>query len=109
MTAMALIAGFGGVTLGRHSERSPQERRDSAARLGHKLLIPALLIPATTMIGSTLLKDVKIDGAFLLDPKNVTLAALGCGSIVAVAAACWLTRSTPVQALREQRRLVDQL
>jgi uncharacterized membrane protein len=109
MTAMALIAGFGGVTLGRHSERSHQERRDSAARLGHKLLLPALLIPLVTMIGSTLLKDVRIGGAFLLDPKNVTLAALGCGSIIAVAAACWLTRSTPLQALREQRRLVDQL
>ncbi len=109
MTAMALIAGFGGVTLGRHSERSPQERRDSAARLGHKLLIPALLIPLTTIVGSTLLKDVQIDGAFLLDPKNLTLASLGCGSILAVAAACWLTRSTPLQAMREQRRLVDQL
>jgi uncharacterized membrane protein len=109
MTTMALIAGFGGVTLGRHSERSPQERRDSAARLGHKLLVPALLIPLVTMIGSTLLKDVKINGAFLLDPKNLTLAALGCGSVIAVAAACWLTRSTPLQALREQRRLVDQL
>ena len=109
MTAMALIAGFGGVTLGGHSERSPQERRDSAARLGHKLLIPALLIPLTTIVGSTLLKDVKIDGAFLLDPKNLTLASLGCGSILAVVAACWLTRSTPLQAMREQRRLVDQL
>ena len=109
MTAMALIAGFGGVALGGHGERSPQERRDSAARLGHKLLIPALLIPLTTMVGSTLLKDVKIGGAFLLDPKNLTLAALGCGSMLAVAAACWLTRSTPLQAMREQRRLVDQL
>ncbi|MFA9215569.1 MAG: DUF979 domain-containing protein [Sphingomonadaceae bacterium] len=109
MTAMALIAGCGGVTLGRHSERSPEQRRASAAQLGHKLLLPALLIPLTTMIGSTVLKDVKIDGAFLLDPKNVTLAALGCGAILAVALACWLTRSTPLQALREQRRLVDQL
>jgi uncharacterized membrane protein len=109
MTAMALIAGFGGVAMGRHGERSAQQRRDSAARLGHKLLLPALLIPLATMLGSTLLKDVKVDGAFLLDPKNLTLASLGCGSILAVAAACWLTRSTPLQALREQRRLVDQL
>jgi uncharacterized membrane protein len=61
------------------------------------------------MIGSTLLKDVKIDGAFLLDPKNLTLASLGCGSIIAVAAACWLTRSTPMQAMRESRRLIDHL
>jgi uncharacterized membrane protein len=59
MVVMALIAGFGGVTLGRYGDRSVEERRSSAQRLGHKLLIPALLIPVTTVIGSTLFKDVK--------------------------------------------------
>ena len=109
MVVMALIAGFGGVALGRHVERTPQERQGSAARLGHKLLLPALAIPVVTMIGSTLLKDVQFDGRFLLDQKNLTLASLGCGSLIAVAIACALTRATPVQALRESRRLVDHL
>jgi uncharacterized membrane protein len=109
MVLMALIAGFGGVRLGRYGERTPEQRRDSAQRLGHRLLIPALIIPAATMIGSTLLKDVKLDGLFLLDPKNATLISLGCGSLMAVAAACWLTRATPLQAMRESRRLVDHL
>ena len=109
MVVMALLAGFGGVALGRHGERSPQERQSSAARLGHKLLLPALAIPFVTMIGSTLLKDVQFDGRFLLDQKNLTLASLGCGSLIAVAIACALTRATPVQALRESRRLVDHL
>jgi uncharacterized membrane protein len=109
MVAMALIAGFGGVTLGRYGERTAEQRRDSAQRLGHKLLIPALLIPLTTVIGSTLFKDVKWDGLFLLDPKNITLVSLGCGSLFAVATACWLTRSTPLQAMRESRRLIDHL
>jgi uncharacterized membrane protein len=109
MVAMALIAGFGGVTLGRYVDRSDEERRSSAQRLGHKLLIPALLIPITTVIGSTLFKDVKWEGLFLLDPKNLTLVSLGCGSLFAVATACWLTRSTPMQAMRESRRLIDHL
>jgi len=109
MVVMALLAGFGGVALGRHGERTPQERQSSAARLGHKLLLPALAIPFVTMIGSTLLKDVQFDGRFLLDQKNLTLASLGCGSLIAVAIACALTRATPVQALRESRRLVDHL
>lgn len=109
MVVMALIAGFGGVALGRHGERTPQERQSSAARFGHKLLLPALAIPFVTMIGSTLLKDVQFDGRFLLDQKNLTLASLGCGSLIAVAIACVLTRATPVQALRESRRLVDHL
>ena len=109
MVVMALIAGFGGVTLGRYGERTPEERRSSAQRLGHKLLLPALLIPVVTMIGSTLLKDVKWDGLFLLDQKSLTLSALGCASVLAVATACWLTRSTPLQAMRESRRLMDHL
>ncbi|WP_295990761.1 DUF979 domain-containing protein [Rugamonas sp.] len=109
MVAMALIAGFGGVTLGRYGSRTPDERRASAGKLGHRLLIPALLIPFTTMIGSTLLKDVKIDGLFLLDPKNTTLVSLGCGCVLAVIAACRLTRASPLQAIREGRRLIDYL
>jgi uncharacterized membrane protein len=109
MVLMALIAGFGGVSLGRYGERTADERRASAARLGHQLLLPALAIPVVTMIGSTVLKDVRIGELFLLDPKNVTLVSLGCGSLIAVAIACALTRATPLQAMRESRRLVDHL
>jgi uncharacterized membrane protein len=107
MIAMALLAGFGGVKLGRHEALPEQQRRASASRLGHKLLIPALVIPVVTIVGSTLLKDVRIDGLFVLDPKNLTLVSLGCGAVLALALACWLTRSTPVQGVRELRRLLD--
>lgn len=107
MIAMALIAGFGGVRMGRHNTLPDKERRSEAGRLGHKLLIPALAIPFVTIIGSTLLKDVKIGELFVFDPKNLTLVALGCGAIVALALACWLTLSTPVQGVREFRRLLD--
>lgn len=107
MVAMALLAGFGGVRSGKPDVLPDETRRASAARLQHKLILPALVIPAVTMIGATLLKDVKIDGSFLLDQKHLTLASLGCASIIAVAVACWLTRSSPLQAGRESRRLVD--
>jgi uncharacterized membrane protein len=107
MLAMALIAGFGGVRMGRHGTLPEGERRSEAQRLGHKLLIPALAIPFVTILGSTLLKDVKLAGLFVLDPKNLTLAALGCGAVIALALACWLTRSSPVQGVREFRRLLD--
>jgi uncharacterized membrane protein len=107
MVAMALLAGFGGVRSGKPDVLPDETRRASAARLQHKLILPALVIPAVTMIGATLLKDVKIDGSFLLDQKHLTLASLGCASIIAVAVACWLTQSSPLQAGRESRRLVD--
>ena len=48
-----------------------------------------------------------VNGLFLLDPKNITLVSLGCAAFLAIGVACWLTRSTPVQAMRESRRLVD--
>jgi len=62
-----------------------------------------------TVIGSVLLKDVQIAGLPLLDPKNVTFVSLGLGALVALALACWLTRDTPIQAMRESRRLTDAL
>jgi uncharacterized membrane protein len=107
MVAMALIAGFGGVALGRYGTLAKEERAASAGRLGHWLFLPALIIPVVTMLGATLLKDVKLGAMPLLDPKNLTIVSLGCASLLAVAAACWLTRSTPVQGMREWRRLAD--
>ncbi|GGB89360.1 DUF979 domain-containing protein [Pseudoduganella buxea] len=109
VVAMALLAGFGGVRSGRPDVLSDSERRASAARLRHKLFLPALAIPIVTVLASTLLKDVKVGALFLIDPKQATLVGLGCASIVAAALACRLTRSTPVQAMREHRRLVDAL
>jgi uncharacterized membrane protein len=107
MVVMALLAGLGGVRMGAPKTPSESERRSNAQRLGHKLFVPALVIPAVTMTGATLLKDVKFGGLFLLDQKNLTLAALGCASVAAVAVACIMLRATPMQAAREQRRLID--
>ncbi|XLZ72979.1 DUF979 domain-containing protein [Massilia sp. SR12] len=107
MIVMALLAGFGGVRSGKPDVLPDDARRASAARLRHRLFIPALVIPAVTMAGATLLKDVRIGELFVLDQKNLTLVSLGCAAVVAVGVACWLTRSTPLQAGREARRLVD--
>ena len=106
---MALIAGFGGVGHGKHGTLPEAERRASAKRLGNKLFIPALLIPLVTVIGTLLFKDVKVAGLALLDPKNVTFVSLGIGCLVALGVACWLTRDTVVQGVRESRRLTESL
>lgn len=106
---MALLAGFGGVGIGKHHPPSEQDAKASAKRLGHKLFIPALSIPLVTVIGTVMMKNVKIGDAFLLDPKNITLVSLGIGCIIALALSCWLTRDTPAQGMRESRRLTDAL
>ena len=107
--AMAVIAGLRGVGAGKHQEPTASEYAASAKRLGNKLFMPALAIPLVTVIGTVLMSKVKIGDAFLLDPKNTTLVSLGVGCVAALALACWLTRETPVQGMRESRRLTDAL
>ncbi|MFT4268406.1 MAG: DUF979 domain-containing protein [Xenophilus sp.] len=106
---MALIAGFGGVGAGRHRLPSAEQYLASAKRLGHRLFVPALAIPLLTMAGTLSAKYLVVGGVPLLDPKNTTLVSLGVGCIVALALACWLTRETPMQGMRESRRLTDAL
>ena len=106
---MAVIAGIGGVGRGAHAELHVKAARASAGRLGHRLFIPALSIPLVTVIGSVLLKHTEIGGVPVLDPKNTTFVSLGMGCIVALVLACMLTRDTPLQALRESRRLTEAL
>ena len=107
--AMALIAGFGGVGAGSHVARTAAECAASARRLGNRLFIPALAIPLLTMIGTLSAKSLSFGGVPVIDPKNATLVSLAIGCIVALGLACWLTRETPVQGLRESRRLSDAL
>ena len=111
MVVMALLGGFNLVRPGSTTVPDEPARRESSARLGHRLLIPALAIPVVTILGSTLLKNVRLDLGFvagpLLDPKNLTLVSMGCGAIVALALACWITRASPMQGVREARRLID--
>lgn len=107
MIAMALLAGCGLVRQGKHGTLDEATRRASAARLGNKLFLPALVIPIVTVLGATVLKEVRIGDWLLFDQSHLTLASLGLGSLLAIGAACWLTKATPVQGVREARRLVD--
>ena len=107
MIAMALLAGCGLVRQGKHGSLDESTRRASAARLGNKLFLPALVIPIVTVLGATVLKEVRIGDWLLFDQSHLTLASLGLGSLLAIGAACWLTKATPVQGVREARRLVD--
>jgi uncharacterized membrane protein len=87
---------------------SPQEERTaSAARLGNRLFLPALLIPATAICGTLLLDKVRIGPLWLLDHKQSTLAALGLGALVALGAALRVTRARPTALVGEGARLLE--
>lgn len=106
---IALIAGFGGVGAGLHRERTAEQYLASAKRLGNQLFVPALAIPLVTVIGSLSAKYLSLGGLPLIDPKNTTLVSLGIGCVVSFGLACWLTKESPVQGIRESRRLTDAL
>lgn len=106
---MAVLAGCGGVAVGSYRPLADKAQQAVASRLGNRLFIPALAIPLLTVAIALGMKGVKFGDHWLLDPANTTFVALGVASVVALALACWLTRDTPVQAMRESRRLTEAL
>lgn len=104
---MAVIAGFGGVRVGKHDEATVQQRTAQSKKLGNWLLMPALLIPILTMIGTLGLKEFKIGGLQLFEKANLTLVSLGVACVIALLVAMRLTRDNALQPVKESRRLFD--
>ena len=107
VVVLALIAGFGGVRLGRYNESSEEEKAAEARRLGNRLFGPALLIPGVTLLGAVGLVHLAFGGVPLLDPQYATVISLGLACVVATLAACRLTRQSPWSAVEQSRRLID--
>jgi uncharacterized membrane protein len=107
VVALVAIAGFGGLGLGRPATTTPEERRAGSARWGNRLFLCALAIPAVTLFGALVLKEVEFGGAPLLETKQATLISLGLGVLIALAATGALTRPPPLAPLQEGRRLMD--
>ncbi len=105
--AMALLAGTGGLGQGRHPTTDAAERLRSAARLGHRLFAPALLVPAVTVLGAWAFRRWRVGGAPVVDPRQVTLVALAAAALAGLAAAVRLVRPPAAAPLGEARRLLD--
>ena len=103
--AMVLVAGVGGLGRGEPRTTTPQERAESAARLGNRLFLPALAIPLTALAGTFAFKRPELGG--LVDPKQATLVSLILGVFVALAIALPMLRARPAAPLQEGRRLLD--
>ena len=103
--AMVLVAGLGGLGRGEPATTGPEERAESAARLGNRLFLPALAIPATALAGTFAFKRPELAG--LVDPKQATLVSLVLGVFVALAIAMPMLKARPATPLHEGRRLLD--
>ncbi|MRG93681.1 DUF979 domain-containing protein [Polyangium spumosum] len=103
--AMVLTAGIGGLGRGAPAARDPEARRASASRLGNKLFLPALAIPATALLGTFVFKRPELAG--LVDPKQATLVSLVLGVFVALSIAMPMLGARPKVPMQEGRRLLD--
>ena len=107
LVGLVLIGGIGGLGQGRPATTSPEERRTLAARFGNRLFIPALIIPATALLGTLVLAKIDIGGRPLFDAKDPTLIALGLGVLLALVVAMAMFRPPATAPLQEGRRLMD--
>ena len=104
--ALALLA----PRLRRHAHAesaSAGQRAASAERLGHRLFVPALLIPVVTLLVALSGAHLSVAGRPLFAPAQMTLTGLALACVIALLAAAWLTRAPLQRGLAEGRRLLD--
>ena len=113
VVVMALIAGFGGVRLGRYHQRSDEEKQASALRLRNKLFLPALSIPVVTVVGVLAFNHIPGLQDAVFGPGNhatlVTLFSMMVGCVIGWLVALKVTHEKPVQSMQETRRLLDSI
>lgn len=104
MVAVAAVRGIGQT---REEGTTRAEREASARRWGNRLFVPALTIPALTVLGTIVLKELKVNGAPLVEPAQVTLVSLGLATLAALAVGMAMLRPPVLAPVREARRLMD--
>jgi uncharacterized membrane protein len=104
---LAGLAGFGFIGRSAPPTTSEEEREAFSERLGNRLFLPALIIPATALFGTLLYNYTPLGESGLFEAKRETYILLGLGVLMAIAVIfAWL--KPPVLApLQEGRRLID--
>jgi uncharacterized membrane protein len=88
-------------------EAPASERQASALRLGHRLFLPALLIPALTITVVLAGPHLALGGTPLFGQAGLTLTGLALACVISAMAAVAVTRQPPLRAADEGRRLLD--
>jgi len=104
---MVLVMTIGKLGAAPPEQATRAEREASAARWKNLLFIPALAIPAVTLLGNFVFKKWKVGGVPLVDPKQVTLISLGVGTFVALLVGLVVLRPRLSAPVVESRRLMD--
>jgi len=105
--AMVAVVTLRGVKASSGESTTPAERVESAKRFGNRLFLPALAIPAFTLLANATIGRITLGGTPLVDAKEVTLVSLGIATVLALAIAMLMLRPPLRAPLGEARRLLD--
>ncbi len=104
---LAGLAGFGFLGRSHPPTTSDEERAGSSVRLGNTLFLPALIIPATALIGTLVYNYTPAGSLGWIEAKRETYVFLCLGALLALFTIYLWLRPPAVAPLQEGRRLID--
>ena len=104
---LAGLAGFGLVGKSQPATTTQIERDHWSERLGNRLFLPALIIPATALIGTLVYNYTPLGQLGLIEAKRETYVFLCLGALLALAVLYAWLRPPALAPLQEGRRLID--
>ena len=104
---LAGLAGFGFIGRSHPPTTSVDERQRCSERLGNTLFLPALIIPATALIGTLVYNYTTVGSHGWIEAKRETYVFLGVGVLLAIATIFAWLRPPAIAPLQEGRRLID--
>jgi uncharacterized membrane protein len=105
VVALVLVGAFGGMGGGARAGAAPAWA--AARAVGYWVFLPILVVPAVTVAGTLVLGGVRVGGAPLVDPKQVTVISLALGAAAALVAAMAIIRPPLTAPATEARRLLE--
>jgi uncharacterized membrane protein len=104
---LVALAGFGLIGRSHPATTSDEERAGWSGLLSNRLFLPALIIPATALIGTLVYNYTLLGGFGLIEAKRETYIFLCLGAVLALLAIFAWLRPPALAPLQEGRRLID--
>ncbi|HVT33495.1 MAG TPA: DUF979 domain-containing protein [Rhodanobacteraceae bacterium] len=109
LIALGVLAAHGRLRIAEDTAEAAAERRIEGGRVGNRLFVPALAIPALTVVLVLSAPYLRWNGAQLIDAAQATLISLGIACVGALAIGLRVTGAPFAQGVAEGRRLLDTL
>jgi uncharacterized membrane protein len=104
---LAGLAGFGFLGRSHPPTTSDEQRQGFSVQLGNRLFLPALIIPATALIGTLVYNYTPAGSLGWIEAKRETYVFLCLGALLALFTIYLWLRPPAVAPVQEGRRLID--